>query len=388
MKELTQNEAENQRTTFVLSCCSFLHLVSYSTMKSLGYTDTVASHARQYLDQGFSIARVTEENRGSYVVKTATHEMPAEISGKLRFTSESREDFPAVGDLVAVNTFEDETLAIIHAVLPRKTLIARKSAGQRTEMQLIAANVDIIFIVQGLDHNFNPRRLERYLVVAHESGATPVILLSKADLLSPQELQSHKQEASVVSAGVEVIAYSAETGEGLDAIKRRIPEGVTVCLVGSSGVGKSTLINTLAGESLLETGSVREDDSRGRHTTARKQMVFLPGGGILIDTPGMRELGLWHAESSLDQTFPEIAGLAEGCKFSDCTHTHEPDCAVRAAVDDGSLDAGRYASYTKLRKEAEWMNERTTVAGMLERKRKDKILSRAVKQVVKMKQKK
>lgn len=357
-------------------------------MKPLGYTHDVAEHARQFLDQGFSIARVTEENRESYVVKTATHEMPAEISGKLRFTSESREDFPAVGDWVAVNTFDDETLAIIHAVLPRKTLIARKSAGQRTEMQLIAANVDIIFIVQGLDHNFNPRRLERYLVVAHESGATPVILLSKADLLSPQELQSHKQEASVVSAGVEAIAYSAETGEGLDAIKRRIPEGVTVCLVGSSGVGKSTLINTLAGESLLETGSVREDDSRGRHTTARRQMVFLPGGGILIDTPGMRELGLWHAESSLDQTFPEIAGLAEGCKFSDCTHTHEPDCAVRAAVDDGSLDAGRYASYTKLRKEAEWMNERTTVAGMLERKRKDKILSRAVKQVVKMKQKK
>ncbi|MBX2991034.1 MAG: ribosome small subunit-dependent GTPase A [Bacteroidetes bacterium] len=358
-------------------------------MNSPGYTDTIAAHARQFLEQGFSIARVIEENRESYIVKTSTHEMPAEISGKLRFTAESRENFPAVGDWVAVNTFDDETQAIIHAVLPRETLIARKSASQRTEIQLIAANVDIIFIVQGLDHNFNSRRLERYLVVAHESGATPVILLSKADLLSPQELQSCKKEASDVSAGAEVIAYSAETGEGLDAIKRHITEGVTtICLVGSSGVGKSTLINTLSGENLLETGSVREDDSRGRHTTARRQMVFLPGGGILIDTPGMRELGLWHAESSLDQTFPEIADLAEGCKFSDCTHRHEPECAVRAAAEQGALDPDRFAGYLKLRKEADRMNERTTVAGMLERKRKDKILSKAVKQVMKMKQKK
>jgi len=357
-------------------------------MKSLGYTDTVASHARPFLEQGFSIARVIEENRGSYRIKTATHEMPAEISGKLRFTAESREDLPAVGDWVAVSTFDDNTRAVIHAVLPRKTLIARKAAGERTEKQIIAANVDIIFIVQGLDHNFNPRRLERYLVVAHESGATPVVLLSKADLLAPQELQVRKQEAAAVSAGAQVIAYSAETGEGLDDIRRLITEGITVCLIGSSGVGKSTLINTLAGEELLETGSVREDDSRGRHTTVRRQMVFLPGGGILIDTPGMRELGLWHAESSLDVTFPEIAELAEGCKFSDCTHTHEPECAVRAAAEQGVLDARRFASYIKLRKEAERMNERTTVAGMLERKRKDKILSRAVKQVVKMKQKK
>jgi len=276
-------------------------------MKSLGYTDTVAAHARPFLEQGFSIARVIEENRGSYRIKTATHEMPAEISGKLRFTAESREDLPAVGDWVAVSTFDDNTRAVIHAVLPRKTLIARKAAGERTEKQIIAANVDIIFIVQGLDHNFNPRRLERYLVVAHESGATPVVLLSKADLLSPQELQVRKQEAAAVSAGAQVIAYSAATGDGLDEIKRLITEGVTVCLIGSSGVGKSTLINTLAGEELLETGSVREDDSRGRHTTVRRQMVFLPGGGILIDTPGMRELGLWHAESSLDVTFPEIA---------------------------------------------------------------------------------
>ncbi len=356
-------------------------------MKSLGYTDDVAGHARRFLEQGFSLARVTEENRESYVVKTATHEMPAEISGKLRFTAESRESFPSVGDWVAVNTFDDETQAIIHAVLPRKTLIARKSAGQRTEMQLIAANVDIIFIVQGLDHNFNPRRLERYLVVAHESGATPVILLSKADLLSPQDLQTCKEEAAAVSAGAQVIAYSTETEEGVNQIKQLIGDGVTVCLIGSSGVGKSTLINTLAGEQLLETGDVREVDSRGRHTTARRQMVFLPGGGILIDTPGMRELGLWHAESSLDLTFPEIAELAEGCKFSDCTHTHEPECAVRAAVEQGTLDSNRYASFAKLRKEAEWMNERTTVAGMLERKRKGKILGRAIKQVMKMKQK-
>lgn len=386
MPQLTQSHPENQRGIAVADQADIRY---YDwVMRSLGYTNQVAHHAQPFIEQGFTIARVMEENRESYVVKTATHEMPAEISGKLRFTAESRGSFPTVGDWVAVNTFDGETQAIIHAVLPRKTLIARKSAGQRTDIQPIAANVDIIFIVQGLDHNFNPRRLERYLVVARESGATPVVLLSKADLLAPQELQERKEEAAAVSAGAPVIAYSAETGEGLDEIRRYITEGITVCLIGSSGVGKSTLINALAGEQVLETGGVREADSRGRHTTARRQMVFLPGGGILIDTPGMRELGLWHAESSLDETFPKIAELAEACKFSDCTHTHEPACAVRAAVENGTLDAGRYASYTKLRKEAERMNERSTVAGMLERKRKDKILSRAVKQVVTMKQKK
>ncbi|MBI5472369.1 MAG: ribosome small subunit-dependent GTPase A [Ignavibacteriae bacterium] len=348
-------------------------------MKSIGLTPAIEEHAHTFLDQGFALARVTEENRESYLVTNGRVEIPAEISGKLRFTAESRAHLPAVGDWVIVSLLDNDTQAVIHDVLPRKTLLSRKAAGDKSEQQIIAANVDTIFIVQGLDGNFNLRRLERYLIVAAESGAQPVVLLSKADLLAPGELSTLLAEAKPVAQNVPLIPYSATTGEGIAELQQFISDGTTICFIGSSGVGKSTLINRLTGSELLPTNEVRTDDSRGRHTTTRRQMIILPTGGILIDTPGMRELGLWHAASSLDATFPEIAGLADECKFTDCTHTHEPDCAVQRAVNDGALDEGRYQSYVKLRHEAHWMEERTTVAGRLERKRKEKILSRTIK---------
>ena len=354
-------------------------------MTSLGLTPIVEEQARPFLAEGFSLARVVEENRESYIVRNDRVDIPAEISGKLRFTAEGREHLPAVGDWVVVNTLDNDTQAIIHHVLPRTTAIARKVAGNTSEQQIIAANVDIVFIVQGLDANFNIRRLERYLVVATASGAKPIVLLSKTDLCEPQELAALTDEAQRVSLQTKVIPYSASTGQGIDDVRHLITEGITICFIGSSGVGKSTLINTLVGSELLPTFDVRSDDSRGRHTTTKRQMVFLPNGGILIATPGMRELGLWHAASSLDATFQEIAELSENCKFSDCTHTHEPGCAVQGAVAQGTLDAGRYQSYIKLRHEAQWMEKRTTVAGRLERKRKEKILGRAQKQVLKQK---
>lgn len=350
----------------------------------LGYNDFFASSAQPFLEQGFAVARIIEENRESYVVRNDLVEVGAEVSGKLRFTASSREDFPAVGDWVVVSLFENSS-AIIHCVLPRRTTIARKAAGNRTEKQIIAANVDVAFIVQGLDDNFNLRRLERYLVMVRDGGVQPVVLLSKVDLCSPEDLRLLIQEAQMTAPEVQIVEYSGVTGAGLDRVHSLIDYGKTICIVGSSGVGKSTLINRLVGQDLLPTQEVREADSHGRHTTTRRQMIILQDGGILIDTPGMRELALWQTDGSLDATFPEIVALAEGCLFRDCSHVHEPDCAVRTAAENGTLDAGRYESYLKLSKEAELVASQATVAGRLEKKRKDKILSKTIKRFYKSK---
>lgn len=354
-------------------------------MMQLGLTSIMAERSQAFIESGLVIGRVCGEDRNGYVVKTATHELPADLSGKLRFTAESRAELPSVGDWVAVQVLDEGSLAIIHAVVPRFSAIVRRAAGVATEKQIIAANVDLVFIIQGLDLNFNPRRLERYLIVCRESNITPVVLLSKADLLDHADREIFIAEAQRVAGGADVLAYSAKSGEGLENIRHYLREGVTVCIIGSSGVGKSTLINTLTGKELREIAEVREADSRGRHTTTRRQMIFMSGGAILIDTPGMRELGLWHATESLGSTFPEISAFAERCKFSDCTHLHEPHCAVRKAVEEGHIEPDRLESYLKLREEAEFTEQRATVAGRLERKRKEKILGRAVKQALRQK---
>ncbi len=357
-------------------------------MKEIGFTQRIAERSKEFSERGFSIGRVIGEDRNGYVVKTATRELPADLSGKLRFSAEDRSELPAVGDWVALHGVDEGSQGIIHAVVPRFSAIVRRAAGIATDKQIVAANVDVVFIIQGLDFNFNPRRLERYLIVCRESNVNPVVLLSKSDLLDDEDREIFVEEAKRVSAGAEVLSYSAKSGAGLDEIRRYLREGITVCIIGSSGVGKSTLINSLAGRKLQEIAEVREADSRGRHTTTRRQMIFLPEGGILIDTPGMRELGLWQAAESLDSTFPEISAFAERCKFSDCTHMHEPRCAVRAAVEEGHIEPDRLESYLKLREEAEITEQRATVAGRLERKRKEKILGRAVKQALRQKGKK
>jgi ribosome biogenesis GTPase len=252
-------------------------------------------------------------------------------------------------------------------------------------MQPIAANTDIVFVMQGVDLRFNPRRLERSVVVVRESGATPVILLGKADLADPRLVAELVREARGLLPDIDVISCSSVSGEGLDRIRPKIGFGVTGCLIGPSGAGKSRLINTLAGVDILSTGDVRTGDARGRHTTTTRQMVFLPEGGMLIDTPGMREIWLWQAEDGLGETFPEVGELAEACRFRDCTHMHEPGCAVRLALEEGRLAPDRFESYCKLRDEARSMEERTTIAGRLERKRKEKILSKTISRVMKRK---
>ncbi|MCD6308696.1 MAG: ribosome small subunit-dependent GTPase A, partial [Candidatus Latescibacteria bacterium] len=287
-------------------------------LADLGYDAHFESAFGEVCGFGMVPARVTAEHRGKYSLRTVDGDMPGEPTGRLRYCTESREDFPAVGDWVTATVLDGGDRAVIHHVLPRRTEIRRKEAGNRYAGQVIAGNVDTVFIIQGLDGDFNIRRLERYLILALESGAGPVVLLSKSDLCSCAELKEKSELAEKVSAGFPVHSFSSLAGDGLDGVRRYVEPGKTVCFIGSSGAGKSTLINALAGEELLATASVRNGDSKGRHTTAARQMLFLPGGGIVIDTPGMREIGLLDESSASDAVFPEIAERAPECRYSDC----------------------------------------------------------------------
>ena len=342
---------------------------------------------KKFEEEGFSIARVAAEHKERYSILWNDRIIPAEVTGRLIYSAESRKDYPAVGDWVAIHPYEDSH-AIIHHILPRSTYLSRKTSGKEFDEQLLAANMDIVFIVQGLDGDYNIRRLERYLVVTAESNAVPVVLLSKTDLLTDDEIRLRIEEVKKAAPGVTIIAYSAKDLSHIGEIKQLIAPNTTVCFIGSSGVGKSTLINTLIGKNLLETNEVREEDSRGKHTTTRRELIPLENGGFVIDTPGMRELGLWNVSSSIGEVFPEISALSHGCKFTDCTHVHEPDCAVQAAVKEGQLAGDRYESYLKLRKEADYVASKTDISKAQERKAKEKQMGRVLKAFSKMNKKK
>ncbi len=294
----------------------------------------------------------------------------AEVSGKFRHEVTGRADFPAVGDWVVASTRREESRATIHRVLDRKSKFSRKIAGKKTEEQIVAANVDVVFIVSSLNSEFNLRRLERYVALAWESGAQPVIVLNKSDLSENSE--EHRREAQAAAIGVRVILTSALRGDGIEEIRglmRSAPEKTdgtesvaktirvakTAALLGSSGVGKSSIINAILGMQLLDTGEIRASDDRGRHTTTTRHLIVAPNGGVLIDTPGMRELQLWDASDGIDQAFGEIAELAANCKFRDCKHMDEPGCAVRAAVESGELAAERLESFHKLGREEKFV---------------------------------
>jgi ribosome biogenesis GTPase len=315
-------------------------------LESLGWDESYADAFRPHEVDGLVPARVAVEHRSEYVLYSEQGELRAELAGRLRHNDEH----PAVGDWVAVAARADESRGRIEALLPRRSAFVRKTAWAETKPQVVAANVDVVFVVCGLDLNFNVRRLERYLTLAWESGAQPVVLLTKADLCD--DVDSRRLEVESVAFGVPVHAVSAPHGDGVETVRGYVPAGRTAALLGSSGVGKSTLVNALVGEELLATQDIRED-GRGRHTTTHRQLVPLPGGGLVLDTPGMRELQLWEADSGLESTFQDVEALAAQCRFADCAHGQEPGCAVRAALSNGTLDLERYESWRKLQRELE-----------------------------------
>jgi ribosome biogenesis GTPase / thiamine phosphate phosphatase len=330
-----------------------------------------------------TLGRITVSHRDLYrLITDGPHELDAEPSGSLWYNAASRAAMPVVGDWVAARVINHEQ-AIVEAVLPRRTFFARRAAGRREDQQAIAANIDTVLLVCGLDGDFNLRRIERYLTLAAESGADTVVVLNKSDLCDPGTLASRTAAAESVAGHTPVIAVHTRTTDGIQPLHQWFNGFRTLALLGSSGVGKSTLVNCILGEERLRTNEVRESDSRGRHTTTHRELIPLPGGGALIDTPGMRELQLWATGDSVDLAFDEIAALAAACRFRDCTHLAEQGCAVQAALTSGTLAPDRFASYTKLRREAQHHETLTDPLAALERKRKWKNIHKAVRQIYK-----
>lgn len=327
--------------------------------------DRWAALAAQYPEQ--TVGRITLQEKGFYRIRTSMGEQNALVSGKFQFDAQSPSDYPAVGDYVMASCADPDT-AIIHQLLPRRSLFVRKAAGTSKTEQVVAANIDTVFLCMSLNNDFNLRRLERYLAVAWESGADPVVVLTKADLCA--DLPQKQREVEAIAMGVTILITSAMELEGYRQIMPYITEGRTVAFVGSSGVGKSTLINRLLGEERLATDGLRNDD-KGHHTTTHRELLFLPGGTMVIDTPGMRELGMWDAVSGVEQTFGDIEELAARCRFRNCSHTSEPGCAVRAALESGHLDAGRWLSYQKLKNENSYAADSESYLAAKEKKFKE-----------------
>ena len=316
------------------------------------WTDTFARVA----PPGTVPGRVTTEHRGGYGLATDNGEVTATVSGRFRHEALTVEDFPAVGDWVAVEIADGGQSGVVHAVLPRLTRFLRPQRGDIAQAQVLAANVDVVLLVTGLDHDFNLRRLERYLALAWSSGAEPVIVLNKSDLV--EDLGERMADVAAIAPGVPIRAVSARTGTGFEALAPLLEAGKTVALIGSSGVGKSTIVNHLLGFERQATGAVRDDDQRGRHTTTSRELVTTPSGAVLLDSPGMRSVGMWEIDEGLADAFADVEELAQNCRFSDCSHGSEPGCAVQEAIRDGSLAQQRLDSQQKLARESAMMARR------------------------------
>lgn len=352
-----------------------MHSTLTHDLQSLGWNEGLAAAFQPHAGAGLVPGRISTQHRGLSVALTEEGEVRAELPGRLRHEAVEPRDLPTVGDWVALSAL-DERRGLIEAVLPRGSLISRKTPWLATREQLLAANIDLVLLVQALPLDVNPRRLERYLATVWESGATPVIVLTKTDLADGL-LPGLLAEVEAVALGVPVHPVCNITGEGLDALRGYLGDGRTLVLLGSSGVGKSTIVNRLAGEELLETQEVREGDQHGRHTTTRRELILLPGGGIVVDTPGLRELQLWNVEEGLHQTFGDVAEIAARCKFNDCAHDTEPGCAIRAALQSGELNPERWSSYVKLQRELQALELRQNVLARKERVREFKIRTKA-----------
>lgn len=322
---------------------------------------------------GLGIARISAVDRGSYLIRNETREVPAELAGKFSYQIESPVDLPCVGDWVTVQYYNDDTEAIIHGVFPRKTFLRRKTAGENVDLQMIAANIDSAFIVQSCHFDFNPRRMDRYLVMAADGKVEPIVILAKTDLISHDELEQKLAITKSTAIKARVLALSNISGVGLEEFQEILVPGRTYCLLGSSGVGKTTLINRLIGQDAFDTKAV-SGTGEGTHATARRQLIVLSQGAMLIDTPGMRELGLLGVSDGLNQGFEDILLLSESCRYSNCSHEHESGCAVRAAAKNGKLNEDRYSSYIKLKKESEYHE-----MSYIDKRKKDRAFGRFIK---------
>lgn len=342
-------------------------------LEDIGYNSNLEEFRIDNNLNDFEIGRVIAEHKERYIIKTDKGEFEAEITGNMRFTAKGREDFPAVGDWVALITY-DSDFAVIHKILPRFSVIKRQAVGQFGEIQVIATNIDYAFIVQAVDRDFNINRLERYLTICNSSKVSPIIVLTKIDLINEHQVSEILENIKVRIKDVPIIAISNESRDGYDAIESSIKKGKTYCMLGSSGVGKSTLLNNLSGKSIMKTGTISQSINRGKHVTSHRELIILENGGILVDNPGMREVGIADSASGLEITFDMIVSLSHNCRFKDCTHTSEVGCSVLEAVEKGEIDQGSYENYLKM--EREKAHFESTVA---EKRKKDKEFGKLMK---------
>lgn len=319
-------------------------------LSNLGYTQQLEDFRLAQKLTDFEVGRVITEHRERYIVKTAEHELEAEVSGNLRFSARSREDFPAVGDWVCITTYETD-FSIIHHVLPRRSVLARQAVGRHGEVQIIATNIDFAFLVQAMDRDFNINRLERYLSICNSAKVSPIIVLTKTDLIAQHEITNHIASIQQRIKNIPVVALSNLTTEGVETLQSFLQAGKTYCLLGSSGVGKSSLLNNLCGKSRMKTDAISTNTNKGRHITTHRELIVLENGALLIDNPGMREVGIADTANGVETTFNTIFSLAQNCKFADCSHTNEVGCRILEALQNGDIDQDSYNNYQKMERE-------------------------------------
>ena len=342
-------------------------------LEDLGYTDKLEKFRINNHLSSFEVGRIISEHKERYIIKTGSGEFDAEITGNMRFTAKNREDYPAVGDWVSFSAFDND-FAIIHQILPRFSTIKRQAVKQFGEIQIIATNIDFAFIVQAVDRDFNINRIERYLTICNSSKVSPVIVLTKTDLINQQRLSEILASIETRIKNVPVFAISNQTQEGYEAIKATIEKGKTYCMLGSSGVGKSTLLNNLSGKTIMRTDTISQSTNRGRHVTSHRELIVIENGGILIDNPGMREVGIADTSGGLEITFDMIFSLSKNCKFKDCTHTSEISCAVLEAIENGEIDKASYQNYLKMEREKAHFE-----SSVEEKRKKDKEFGKMLK---------